>query len=373
MSDDINNSMNYSNETSNINTTNETGEADDTVRNSENSEINDDSKTNEDNSETNEISENIRPFEIDEDEIDEDDLKGIKRRKFAILFTIMAIAIVIGSVIAVQKFTINKQTAETLNANEISDSKGSKNQIDNKASNSENSSEVEDVAFIEKYLNQQMKGQMPDGADGKKVVYLTFDDGPSETVTPQVLDTLKAENVHATFFLVGKAIDESEVNKNIVKREIAEGNAIGNHTYSHNYKYLYPNGKINLENCMSDFEKTNQSLKSILGQDFSTRAVRFPGGQMTWDKKDASGANAMDEALHEKDYHQIDWNSLSQDAEGAHKNAEQLKQEVIKTVSGREKAIILMHDTYGKEETAKALPEIIKYLKQQGYEFKIMK
>ncbi|WP_242841865.1 polysaccharide deacetylase family protein [Clostridium beijerinckii] len=376
MSDDINNSMNYINETSKINTTNETGEADDTVRNSENSEnseINDDSKTKEDNSETNEISENIRPFEIDEDEIDEEDLKGIKRRKFAILFTIMAIAIVIGSVIAVQKFIINKQTAETLNANEISDSKGSKNQIDNKASNSENSSEVEDVAFIEKYLNQQMKGQMPDGADGKKVVYLTFDDGPSETVTPQVLDALKAENVHATFFLVGKAIDESEVNKNIVKREITEGNAIGNHTYSHNYKYLYPNGKINLENCMSDFEKTNQSLKNILGQDFSTRAVRFPGGQMTWDKKDPAGANAMDEALHEKDYHQIDWNSLSQDAEGAHKNAEQLKQEVIKTVSGREKAIILMHDTYGKEETAKALPEIIKYLKQQGYEFKIMK
>lgn len=48
-----------------------------------------------------------------------------------------------------------------------------------------------------------MKGQRPDGADGKKVVYLTFDDGPSETVTPQILDILKKEDVHATFFLIG--------------------------------------------------------------------------------------------------------------------------------------------------------------------------
>ncbi|NOW07292.1 polysaccharide deacetylase [Clostridium beijerinckii] len=371
MSDDINNSMNYSNETSKVAEVKEAGEAYEVVKNGENSEIDDNSKHNENNSEINDISDNIRPFEIDE--VGEESFDGIKKRKFAILLTIIAAAIIIGIAIAVQKSVMNKQTAEALNANGNPYSEGDKNQTDSDVYNSARSSEVEDVAFIEKYLNQQMKGQMPDGADGKKVVYLTFDDGPSETVTPKVLDTLKAENVHATFFLVGKAIDESETNKNIVKRELAEGNAIGNHTYSHNYGYLYPNGKINLENCMSDFEKTNQSLKNILGQDFSTRAVRFPGGQMTWDKKDPSGADAMDKALHEKDYHQIDWNSLSQDAEGAHKNAEQLKQEVIKTVSGREKAIILMHDTYGKEETAKALPEIIKYLKQQGYEFKIMK
>jgi len=115
----------------------------------------------------------------------------------------------------------------------------------------ENDPVSDDIAFVEKYLNQQMKGQMPDGADGKKVVYLTVDDGPSETVTPLILDTLKAENVHAT-----------------------------------------------------------------------------------------------------------------KDAEGAPKNAEQLKQELIKSIQGKQKAVVLMHDTYGKGETAKALPEIIKYLKE---------
>jgi peptidoglycan/xylan/chitin deacetylase (PgdA/CDA1 family) len=276
-----------------------------------------------------------------------------------------------------QRFSNNTKTVQALDGNQNAKSESSDNQskseTDSDELKSESNSEVENSAFVEKYLNQQMKGQRPDGADGKKVVYLTFDDGPSETVTPQILDILKKEDVHATFFLIGKYIDKDQASKDLVKREFDEGNAIGNHTYSHDYNYLYPNGKINLENCMSDFEKTNQSLKNILGEDFSTRAVRFPGGQMTWDKKDPSGAEAMDKALHDKDYHQIDWNSLSGDAEGASKKAEQLKQEVIKTVANREKAIILMHDTYGKEETAKALPEVIEYLKGQGYEFKIIK
>ncbi|AJH01726.1 polysaccharide deacetylase family protein [Clostridium beijerinckii] len=303
--------------------------------------------------------------------------KNIKVAKITILFIIISILVITVGNIVMQRFSNNTKTVQALDGNQNAKSESSDNQskseTDSDELKSESNSEVENSAFVEKYLNQQMKGQRPDGADGKKVVYLTFDDGPSETVTPQILDILKKEDVHATFFLIGKYIDKDQASKDLVKREFDEGNAIGNHTYSHDYNYLYPNGKINLENCMSDFEKTNQSLKNILGQDFVARAVRFPGGQMTWDKKDPSGAEAMDKALHDKDYHQIDWNSLSGDAEGAPKKAEQLKQEVIKTVANREKAIILMHDTYGKEETAKALPEVIEYLKGQGYEFKIIK
>ncbi len=305
-------------------------------------------------------------------------MKNIKNARTTILFIAIALFVVGGSALIVQKFSASRQTVQALGVNQDANSESSnqenKDQSTSDASlNKESNSEAEDVAFVEKYLNQQMKGQKPDGADGKKVVYLTFDDGPSETVTPQILDTLKAENVHATFFLIGKYIDKDEASKNLVKREVEEGNALGNHTYSHNYNYLYPNNKINLDSCMSDFEKTSQSLKNIFGQDFTIRAVRFPGGQMTWDKKDPQGAAAMDNALHEKDLHQVDWNALSGDAEGAPKNAEQLTQEAIKTIGKREKVILLMHDTYGKEETAKALPEIIKYLKEQGYEFKVLK
>ena len=229
-------------------------------------------------------------------------------------------------------------------------------------------SHADDVAFLEKYLYQQQMGLMPDGADGKKVVYLTFDDGPSETVTPKILDILKAENVKATFFVLGNSIDSSEESKNILKREVSEGHSIGNHTYSHNYSYLYPNRIINVENFMDDIEKANKSIKAVLGEDFVVRAIRFPGGYMSW--KDKDGINDI---LKEKGYYHIDWNSLSKDAEGGYKSSEQLLEEVKSSVSGREKAVILMHDNYGKEETAKALPEIIDYLKEQGYEFRTIR
>ena len=229
-------------------------------------------------------------------------------------------------------------------------------------------SHADDVAFLEKYLYQQQMGLMPDGADGKKVVYLTFDDGPSETVTPKILDILKTENVKATFFVLGNSIDSSEESKNILKREVSEGHSIGNHTYSHNYSYLYPNRIINVENFMDDIEKANKSIKAVLGEDFVVRAIRFPGGYMSW--KDKDGINDI---LKEKGYYHIDWNSLSKDAEGGYKSSEQLLEEVKSSVSGREKAVILMHDNYGKEETAKALPEIIDYLKEKGYEFRTIK
>ena len=293
--------------------------------------------------------------------------KNIKRVRITISCIMVALFIIIGGVVADQKFSVNKQVVQAADNNSV------QSQDDDNSVNKESNSSVENVAYLEKYIQQQIKGQEPDGADGKKVAYLTFDDGPSETVTPQILDILKSENVNATFFLIGKYVDKDDASKNLVKREIAEGNAVGIHSYSHDYNYLFPNEKINLENCMSDFDKTDKALKNVLGQDFSTRAIRFPGGQMTWSKKDSQGAEAVDKALHEKDWHQIDWNALSGDAEGGHKDAAQLTQEAIKTIGNREKALILMHDTYGKEETAKALPRIIEYLKQQGYEFKIIK
>lgn len=229
----------------------------------------------------------------------------------------------------------------------------------------------EDAAYVEKYIEQQIKGEMPDGADGKKVAYLTFDDGPSETVTPKILDILKKENVNATFFVVGKNVD---VHKELLKREASEGNAIGIHSYSHNYHYLFPENKIDSKNCIADFEKTNMAIKNVMGENYEVRALRFPGGLMSWRVNDPQGAQAVEEAIHEREWYQIDWNCLSGDAEGnSPKNAEQLYEEAVKTIGTREKAVILMHDEESKLATAEALPKIIQYLKQQGYEFETIK
>ena len=68
----------------------------------------------------------------------------------------------------------------------------------------------------------------------------------------------------------------------------------------------------------------------------------------------------------------IDWNALNADAEGRKKNAQELADYAIKTSQGKDIVVLLMHDTYGKEETAKALPTIIKYFKDNGYEFKTL-
>ncbi|MGL4913240.1 MAG: polysaccharide deacetylase family protein [Romboutsia sp.] len=204
--------------------------------------------------------------------------------------------------------------------------------------------------------------------NGEKVVFLTFDDGASTTVTPQVLDTLKANDVKATFFVTGQNIERGgKVAEDLIKRTFNEGNAIANHSYSHDYKYLYPNRTLNLENFTSDFAKTDEMLKKIISPYFSTRVIRCPGGHMSW-----NGMDTLDTYLDEKNMASIDWNALNADAEGKKKSAPELVEYVKQTSEGKEMVVVLMHDTYGKDETAKALPEIIKYFKDNGYAFKTL-
>ncbi|MDU5722404.1 MAG: polysaccharide deacetylase family protein [Clostridium butyricum] len=202
----------------------------------------------------------------------------------------------------------------------------------------------------------------------KKIVFLTFDDGTSTTVTPEILRILKEENVKATFFLTGQNIERGgDKAKSLIKQEFDDGHAIANHSYSHDYKILYPNRVLNLEAFKQDFNKTDKILKEVLGENFSTRVIRCPGGYMSW-----KGMGQLDEYLKEKNMFSIDWNALNGDAEGKRKNAEELKNYAIKTAEGKEMVVILMHDTYGKEETAKSLPGIIKYFKNNGYEFRTL-
>lgn len=212
----------------------------------------------------------------------------------------------------------------------------------------------------------------PVRTDGKKVVYLTFDDGPSPTNTPGVLDVLDKYNVKATFFVLGTSIAANDQAKALLKKEVARGHAIGNHTYSHNYSYLYPNRVMNVNNIVSDLQKNENAMKEVLGKDFTTRVIRLPGGYWSWD-----GRTAMKEAMEQDGYYNVDWNALDKDAEGPKKNADQLVQCTKESVEAlgpnADSVVLLMHDTYGKEETVKALPRIIEYLQSQGYEFRTIK
>ena len=242
------------------------------------------------------------------------------------------------------------------------------NSLKDKLSNvsSEGQKYTYDVKEVKGILDGKQK------SDGKKIAFLTFDDGPSTTVTPKILDVLRNYNIKATFCLVGKSIDVNEKSKNLVNRTFKEGHALANHTYSHNLKNLYPGNRTNVDYFMEEIDETNAAIKNIVGQDFNTRVLRMPGGYMSREYYKDPNLLELNARLKERDMYSIDWNAYDFDSEGNRKNASELLNEVKKSVGTKEKVVILMHDTYGKEETAKALPQIIEYLKGQGYEFRTM-
>lgn len=129
---------------------------------------------------------------------------------------------------------------------------------------------------------------------------------------------------------------------------------------------------MNVNNIVSDLQKNENAMKEVLGKDFTTRVIRLPGGYWSW-----NGRTAMKEAMEQDGYYNVDWNALNKDAEGAKKNADQLLQCTKESVEAlgpnADSVVLLMHDTYGKEETVKALPMIIEYLQSQGYEFRTIK
>ena len=95
------------------------------------------------------------------------------------------------------------------------------------------------------------------GNEDEKIIALTFDDGPDEVFTPQVLDILKKNDVKATFFLVGENLKQ---NKEIVKRQFEEGHEIGNHTYTH-----INVAKSGYDKVYEEISKTLEEIKEIIG------------------------------------------------------------------------------------------------------------
>jgi peptidoglycan-N-acetylglucosamine deacetylase len=204
--------------------------------------------------------------------------------------------------------------------------------------------------------------------DNKKIAYLTFDDGPSEHATEKILDILKANNIKATFFTLGSAIENNSRAEDILKRIAREGHAIGSHGYSHNYSILYPNRTVDVNAVINDFKRNDDILKDILGKDFSTRLIRLPGGYSSW-----NGTEALDEVLKEKGIWQVDWNALNGDAEGKDFPKEVLLNKLKETVGDQDVVIVLMHDTDYKKGTVEYLQSAIDYLKAEGFEFRTLK
>ncbi|AOT68196.1 polysaccharide deacetylase family protein [Geosporobacter ferrireducens] len=193
----------------------------------------------------------------------------------------------------------------------------------------------------------------------KKIAYLTFDDGPSSNITPQILDTLDRYQIKATFFVVGKM---AETHPHILKRIHEEGHFVSNHSYSHDYKKIYASPAAFIE----DIKKCDEVLASILGESYTSKIIRFPAGSFGKKKQ------LIREAVKDHGYEYLDWNALNGDAEALHVSTEKLVDRIVETTQGRDQAVILMHDSNTKHTTAEALPAILDYLQVQGYVFKTL-
>ena len=186
---------------------------------------------------------------------------------------------------------------------------------------------------------------------GKKV-YLTFDDGPSKN-TEKILDTLKENNVKATFFVIGRTDDYS---KKLYKRIYEEGHTLAMHSYTHQYQTIYKT----LDAYKEDITKLSDLLYEVTGQ--RPKYLRFPGGSSnTVSKVDMESVILYTQ---EEGFVYFDWNVVNGDATGQSLTETEMVNNVISGVKQYETSIVLMHDCAGKEMTSKTLPKVIKKLKK---------
>ncbi|MEH2447562.1 MAG: polysaccharide deacetylase family protein [Nostoc sp.] len=183
--------------------------------------------------------------------------------------------------------------------------------------------------------------------NSEKVIALGIDDGPWPKTTLEMLDILKQNDVKVTFFWVGQAL---QANPDLAKREVAEGHAIGNHTWHHWYR------RMDEATAKSEIDRTSDLIYKTTG--VKTALFRPPGGFL--DNGLAAYAKSQKDAV-------IMWSLTSADTD-PHAKPQAFVNNVLK--GAKPGSIVLMHDGGGdRRRTVEALPQIISGLKQQGYRF----
>ena len=192
---------------------------------------------------------------------------------------------------------------------------------------------------------------------GKRVIYLTFDDGPSAH-TNRLLDILKKYNVKVTFFVTGNGDDS------IILREYQEGHKIALHTNSHNYAYVYSS----VDNYFNDLNAISQKVENITG--YKPNLIRFPGGSSnTVSKAYTRGImSTLTKEVENRGYKYFDWNVSSGDAGGT-TTSDGVFNNVISTLR-EDSSVVLQHDTQGF--SVDAVERIIIYGLQNGYTFETL-
>lgn len=215
---------------------------------------------------------------------------------------------------------------------------------------------------------KMVKGTYSGPLDDEKTVCLTFDDGPSKN-TDKVLNIMNQYGVHGTFFVLGEQVKTGAEH---IKKIYNSGNAIGNHSYTHNFSTLYPGNKISVSSYMNEYYKTENELKAVLGDGFNTKLVRMPGGENSRYYYKDPNLGTLKNKFSNEGIASVDWNALNGDAEGKKYTVQEMVDYVKRSSQGQKHIVVLMHDAAAKGLTVEALPQIIEYYKSQGYNFKVI-
>lgn len=213
------------------------------------------------------------------------------------------------------------------------------------------------VRLEEENFGEEKEDGFTDLAQGDKVVYLTFDDGPCES-TSRLLDVLEELGVKATFFVTGQYFGEEELLARL-QEIVRRGHTLAVHTYSHRYEEIY----ASKEAFWEDYEHMAALVERASGRE--NRLFRFPGGSNT-----GRNAEIRQELLQESRergliYH--DWNSFVGDTEEA--SPQQMLEKAVGEVLLHQKSVMLLHNTPDKEAVIEILPQIVEKLRQEGYRF----
>ncbi len=210
--------------------------------------------------------------------------------------------------------------------------------------------------------NQLFGKTLVSGPDDQRVVALTFDDGPNPPYTNAILEVLEREHVHATFFVVGRAV---AAYPSVVRREVNDGDAIGNHTWSHAHMILMDAGQVR-----DSLSRTDAAIYRATG--VHTRIMRPPFGARDW---------LVLDQVRRLGYTPVMWSvPLARDWEGPPPQV--IAKRIMPYV--RDGSIIVLHDgnrgivcgyarvspkTCDRHSDIEATRLIVEALKREGYRF----
>lgn len=202
------------------------------------------------------------------------------------------------------------------------------------------------------------------GSSNKKVVYLTFDDGPDENTTPVLLNKLRELDLKVTFFISFQN-EDTPAKRALIKQEADDGHTLGVHCFNHDYAVCYKSEQA----FLNDFNRMYNIIEEVTG--VTPKINRFPGGTGNTVSMTQSHSYLMptlEKDVKSMGFTTFDWNAGGEDADAKPPaTADALADKVISDAAGQNNVVILLHDT--KSMSVEAVDAIVKHFKSAGYTF----